>query len=62
MRPVAALPVELEHGVEVAGMPVLPPVELQQVDARDAEAVEPMPDARAHDRPASSARRRDTTW
>jgi hypothetical protein len=36
----AAQPVELEHGVEVPGMPVLPPVKLQQIDARHAEAVE----------------------
>src|SRR5438128_9399851 len=38
--PFAAQPIELEHGVEIAGMSVLPPVKLQQVDAQKAQALE----------------------
>jgi hypothetical protein len=44
----AAQPVELEHGVEVPGMPVLPPVELQQVDARKPEPLETLADSFAN--------------
>ena len=45
----AAQPIELEHRVEVPGVPVLPPVKLQQVDAREAKPLETLSDAVTND-------------
>src|SRR5206468_5726698 len=45
----AAQSIELEHGVDVSGMPIVPPVELQQVDTREAEALQTLLDPFAND-------------
>src|SRR5207249_1105630 len=47
--PFAAQPIELHHGVEIPGMSVLPPVKLQQVDARKTQALEALLDTLAND-------------
>jgi hypothetical protein len=47
--PFAALAVELEHRVQIRGMPVLPPVKLQQGDPRETEAVETLLHALGND-------------
>ena len=52
----------LVQRIEPGRMLERPPVELQQVDAFDAEPVEPLLDARAHDLRRSSGRAPGTIW
>ena len=61
-QPLVLQPRHLVQRVEPGRMLEGPPVELQQVDLVDAEPVEPLLHALAHDRRRSSARAPGTIW